>query len=190
MSKHKQNIIIAVTGASGSIYAKNLLDKLTEIKDQLGNVAVIFSETGIKVWSFELEKAYDEYPFKYYKHDNFFAPPASGSALFDTMIVIPCSMGTLGRIANGLADDLIARAAEVTLKQRRKLILVTRETPLSLISIQNMEKLTLAGGIICPANPSFYSKPNSIDDVVDTVVNRVLDLAGIPLDNSYRWGEE
>jgi flavin prenyltransferase len=190
MSNPRQNIIIAVTGASGSIYARNLLDKLVEKKDQLGKVAVIFSKTAIEVWNYELDTPYDNYPFTYYKHDNFFAAPASGSALFDTMIVIPCSMGTLGRIAHGLADDLIARAAEVTLKQRRKLIMVTRETPLSLISIQNLEKVTLAGGIICPANPSFYSKPENIEEVVDTVVNRVLDLADIPLDDSYRWGEK
>jgi flavin prenyltransferase len=189
MSKINQKIIIAVTGASGSIYAKRILDTLQKLEFSKENLALVFSETAIKVWNYELEFPYDNYPFTYYKSDNFFSPIASGSSQFETMIVIPCSMGTLGRIANGLGDDLIARAAEVTLKQRRKLILVTRETPLSLISIQNMEKVTLAGGIICPANPSFYRKPQNINEVVDSVVERVLDLAGIAKDDSYRWGE-
>lgn len=187
--KANSKLIIAVTGASGSIYAKRLLAVLKEMNFQKENVAVVFSETAIKVWNYELDEKHDRYPFTYYKSDNFFAPIASGSSQFETMIVIPCSMGTLGRIANGLADDLIARAAEVTLKQQRKLILVSRETPLSLISIQNMEKITLAGGIICDANPSFYRKPQNIDDIVDSVVERVLDLAGISKEDSYRWGE-
>jgi 4-hydroxy-3-polyprenylbenzoate decarboxylase len=104
------------------------------------------------------------------------------------MIIIPCSMGTLGRIANGISDDLITRAADVVLKERRKLICVARETPYNLVHIRNMETITLAGGIICPATPSFYSKPQTIEEVASTVVDRVIDLAGLNYD-SYRWGQ-
>jgi 4-hydroxy-3-polyprenylbenzoate decarboxylase len=103
------------------------------------------------------------------------------------MFVVPCSMGTLGRIASGISDDLITRAADVVLKERRKLILVARETPYNLIHIKNMETITLAGGIICPATPSFYSKPKTMEELAMTVVNRMLDLAGID-HKSYRWG--
>jgi len=103
------------------------------------------------------------------------------------MIIIPCSMGTLGRIANGISSDLITRAADVILKERRKLICVARETPYNLIHIKNMETITLAGGIICPATPSFYSQPKTIEDVASTVVDRVIDLAGFKLE-SFRWG--
>ena len=188
MNEKKQNIIVAVTGASGAVYAESLITKLVDNKEMLGNVSLVFSKTAIDVWNYELEKTHNNFPFTYYKHDDFFSPIASGSALFDSMIVIPCSMGTLGKIANGLAGDLISRAAEVTLKQRRKLILVTRETPLSLIAIENMKKVTLAGGIICPANPSFYRKPKSVNEVVNSVVERVLDLAEINIPDSYRWG--
>ena len=108
---------------------------------------------------------------------------------YETMIIIPCSMGTLGRIASGLSNDLITRAADVVLKERRKLICVVRETPYNLIHIRNMETITLAGGIICPATPSFYSRPQTIDEVISTVVDRVLDLAGIP-NQSFRWGNK
>jgi 4-hydroxy-3-polyprenylbenzoate decarboxylase len=122
-----------------------------------------------------------------YDPRNFFAPPASGSAGYDTMIICPCTMGTMGRIAAGTADDLMTRSADVMLKERRRLILVPRETPFSLVHIRNMELLTQAGAIICPASPSFYSKPASIEEAVMTVVDRVLHLAGFEID-SYRWG--
>ena len=122
------------------------------------------------------------------KTDDFNAPFASGSGQFDTMIIIPCSMGTLGRIASGISNDLISRAADVILKERRKLICVVRDTPYNLIHIRNMETITLAGGIICPAAPSFYSKPTSIEQVAATVVDRVLDLAGFDI-KTFRWGD-
>lgn len=189
MENASKKIIVAITGASGSIYAKRILEILSKLKFSKESVGVVFSKTAQKVWQYELNESHTQYPFTYYESDNFFSSIASGSSKFDAMIVIPCSMGTLGKIANGIADDLIARAAEVTLKQKRKLILVTRETPLSLISIKNMEKITLGGGIICPANPSFYRKPENIEQVVDSVVERVLDLAGIQNDDTYRWGE-
>jgi 4-hydroxy-3-polyprenylbenzoate decarboxylase len=116
------------------------------------------------------------------------APFASGSAGYHALVVIPCSMGTLGRIAAGISDDLITRAADVQLKERRKLILVTRETPLNLIQIRNMATVTEAGGIICPATPSFYSLPTNMEELALTVVHRVVDLLGLNID-SYRWGQ-
>ena len=116
------------------------------------------------------------------------APFASGSGKYDTMIIIPCSMGTLGRIASGISNDLITRAADVVLKERRKLICVIRDTPYNLIHIRNMETVTLAGGIICPATPSFYSQPQTIEEVAATVVDRVLDLAGLDI-KTFRWGK-
>jgi len=119
---------------------------------------------------------------------DFMAPFASGSCSYDAMVICPCSMGTLGRVASGVSDSLITRAADVMLKERRRLILVARETPYSLIHIRNMETVTLAGGIICPACPGFYSNPKNIPDLADTVVFRVLSLLGIP-NSGYRWGE-
>ena len=124
-----------------------------------------------------------------YSQQDFNAPFASGSGQYDTMIIIPCSMGTLGRIASGISNDLISRAADVILKERRKLICVLRDTPYNLIHIRNMETITLAGGIICPATPSFYSKPTTIEEVAATVVDRVIDLAGLQ-NESYRWGKQ
>ncbi|HEY0432640.1 MAG TPA: UbiX family flavin prenyltransferase, partial [Chitinophagaceae bacterium] len=121
--------------------------------------------------------------------NDFSAPFASGSGRFDTMIIVPCSMGTLGRIAGGTSNDLVTRAADVMLKERRRLICVVRDTPFNLIHIRNMETVTLAGGIICPASPSFYSRPLTIEAAAATVVDRVLDLAGIPV-NTFRWGGE
>jgi flavin prenyltransferase len=118
------------------------------------------------------------------------APFASGSNAFDAMVVIPCTMGTLGRIAHGLSDDLLLRTADVMLKERKKLILVPRETPLNLVQIRNMELLLLAGAVLLPANPSFYSHPRTITDLADTVVGRVLDHLGIPNQLMPRWQAE
>jgi len=185
----KKKIVIAITGASGAIYAKLLLDKLQQLDKQIANVAVVISDNAKEVWKFELDnEAYASYPFKFYAKNDFMAPFASGSAKFDTMVIVPCSMGTLGRIAGGSSDDLVSRAADVMLKERRKLILVARDMPLNLIHIRNMQTLTEAGGIICPAIPSFYSKPQTIEDLAMTVVNRVIDLMGLEND-SYRWSE-
>src|SRR5207248_4701697 len=123
---------------------------------------------------------------KFYSQQDFLAPFASGSGKYDTMIIAPCSMGTLGRIATGVSTDLITRAADVILKERRKLICVIRDTPYNLIHIRNMETVTLAGGVICPATPSFYSKPQTIEEVAATVTDRVLDLAGFDI-STFRW---
>jgi 4-hydroxy-3-polyprenylbenzoate decarboxylase len=183
-------IIIAITGASGAIYAKCLMDTLVQLKDQYEAVGVIMSDNAKIVWETELgNKEYTNYPFTFYHKNDFNAPFASGSAQYNIMMVVPCSMGTLGRIAAGISDDLVTRAADVILKERRKLILVARETPYNLIHIKNMETLTLAGGIICPATPSFYSKPTTIEAVAMTVINRMLDLANIQKP-SYRWGSD
>jgi len=184
----KRKIVVAVTGASGSIYAKILFDKLREIKEQLDEVGVVFSTNALDIWKYELNEDFKlNPPFSVFKKDDFYAPFASGSSKFDTLIVCPCSMGTLGRIAHGISDDLITRAADVMLKEKRKLIVVPRETPYSLIHIENMKTITLAGGVICPATPSFYSKPQTIEEVAETVVERVLNLAGFNVD-SFQWG--
>lgn len=183
-------IVFAITGASGAIYAKLLLDKLMSIPDQWNELAIVVSNNAKQIWATELNNEdYKNYPVRYYEKYDFNAPFASGSAQYNIMIIIPCSMGTLGRIAAGISDDLTTRAADVILKERRKLILVIRDTPYSLVHIKNMETVTLAGGIICPASPSFYSKPNSIEELAGTVVNRVLDLCGFRI-NSFRWGNE
>ncbi len=185
----KRKIIVAVTGASGAIYASLLFGKLREIKDGLDEVAVIFSTNARDIWKYELKETFDPvFPFHVYEKNDFYAPFASGSSDFDTLIVCPCSMGILGRIAHGISNDLITRAADVMLKERRKLILVPRETPFSLIHIENMKTITLAGGIICPAIPSFYSKPETLGQALDTVVERILNLAGLKID-TYHWGE-
>ena len=182
-------IVISVTGASGSIYAKLLLQKLSAVKEQWTEVSVVMTENAKEVWRTELQdEEYKNLPFKVYSTTDFTAPFASGSGQYNTMIIIPCSMGTLGRIATGVSNDLITRAADVVLKERRKLICVVRETPYNLIHIRNMETVTLAGGIICPATPSFYSVPKTIEEVAATVVDRVLDLAGIDI-KTYRWGK-
>ncbi|MES2774904.1 MAG: UbiX family flavin prenyltransferase [Bacteroidota bacterium] len=183
-----QKIVIAVTGASGSVYAKVLLDKMMLIKEQWNELAVVMTENAKKVWQHELgNEAYQSYPVRYFDKNDFNAPFASGSGQYNTMIAIPCSMGTLGRIAAGLSDDLITRAADVILKERRKLLLLVRETPYNLIHIRNMQQVTEAGGIICPATPSFYSLPKTVEEIAATVVDRVLDLAGFSLP-SFRWG--
>ena len=185
----KNKIIVAITGASGAIYAKVLLDKLQALHSQIDEVGIIMSDNAKYVWRTELDNEnYNNYPFKFYEKMDFEAPFASGSAKYNTMIVCPCSMGTLGRIASGTSNDLTTRAADVILKERRKLVVVARETPLSLIHINNMKTITDAGGIICPATPSFYSNPKTFEDIAATVIDRVLNL--INLENeSYSWNE-
>ena len=181
-------LIVGVTGASGSIYAKVLLETLQHISTQLQDVVVLFSDTAKGVWQYELGNSdFEKFPFTFYQKTDFYAPVASGSAGFDAMIICPCSMGTLGRIASGVSNDLMTRAADVMLKERRKLVLVARETPLSLIHINNMKTVTEAGGIICPAAPSFYSKPETFEQLASTVTNRALALAGLQVEG-YSWG--
>ncbi len=184
-----RKLVVAITGSSGSIYAKVLLDKLAGLQNQLQAVGVVLSDNAKVNWELEIGPVdISAYPFQFYEKNDFYAPFASGSAQYDTMIVCPCSMGTLARIATGISNDLVTRAADVVLKERRRLILVTRDTPLSLIHINNMKTVTEAGGIICPASPSFYSKPAGLEEIAATVVDRVLDLAGLDT-KAYRWGE-
>lgn len=183
-----KKVIVAVTGASGSIYAKRLLDKLQSVQNQIETCDIVFSSTAKEIWKYELGTTAGDFGGNYtvYEKNDFYAPFASGSAGYDTMIIIPCSMGTLGRIASGVSDDLITRAADVMLKERKKLMLIVRETPYNLIHLKNMTSLTEAGAIIMPATPSFYSLPQTIEELVDTIVNRILDLAGFKNDG-FKW---
>ncbi len=168
---------------------KLLIKKLQQLSQQIQELAIVMSDNARQVWQLELENSdYEKLPYKIYPKTDFMAPFASGSAKFDTMVIVPCSMGTLGRIASGTSDDLVTRAADVILKERRKLILVARDMPLNLIHIRNMQTVTEAGGIICPAIPSYYSKPKTVEEVAMTVVNRVIDLMGLE-NESYRWSE-
>ena len=184
-----RKIVVAVGGSSGAVYAKVLLDKLSALSSQIDSVGLVMSDNARFNWKYELDNEdYLNYPFRFYEKNDFMAPFASGSARYDTMIVCPCSMGLMGRIAAGISNDLTTRAADVILKERRRLILVLRDTPYNLIHINNMKLITEAGGIICPATPSFYSKPETFEALAATVVDRVLDLAGLDV-KAYRWGD-
>lgn len=181
---------IGVTGASGSIYTLVLLKRLQQLAAQIEETGIVWSDNARVVWQEELQdNSYEKFRITTWANNDFYAPIASGSAAFDALIICPCSMGTLGRIANGISDNLITRAADVMLKERRKLVCVVRETPLSLIHIRNMQTVTEAGGIICPATPSFYSRPKNIEEAAQTVIDRVLQLAGLQT-NSFQWGSQ
>ena len=220
-----RKIIVAITGASGAVYAMKLLERLRglpakvprqgehierqaepdsgqgvqmhwqtqafrELQEPPAEVAVIFTGNAEEIMLYETGAGYTPSGTeKLYDNKDFNAPFASGSSSFDTMIICPASMGMVGRIAHGVSDDLITRAADVILKERRRLILVPRETPYSLIHITNMKLLTEAGAVICPATPSFYSRPQTIDQLVMTVIDRVLTLAGFTID-TFRWNED
>lgn len=185
----KHRILLAITGASGAIYARLILDKLVQAADQVEELSVIMTENAKEVWKTELDnESYKDYPARFFGTRDFSAPFASGSGLYNIMLIAPCSMGTLGRIASGISNDLITRAADVILKERRRLICLARETPYNLVHIRSMETITLAGGIICPATPSFYSKPKTIEALAATVADRALDLAGLDVE-SFRWGK-
>ncbi len=189
LTQTMKKIVVAISGSSGSVYAKVLLDKLTVLREQWTAVGVVLSDNAKVNWELEVGPVdFSDYPFDFYEKNDFQAPFASGSARYDTMIVCPCSMGTLARIATGVSNDLVTRAADVVLKERRRLILVPRDAPLSLIHLRNMTVVTEAGGIICPASPSFYSRPQTLEAVAATVVDRVLDLAGLSID-TFRWNE-
>ncbi len=181
-------ILVAITGASGALYAQRLLDHLDPKQHE---VHVVMSNYAQAVLKQELPEGLRlAQGVQTHSLRSMNAPFASGSNPMDAMVVIPCTMGTLGRIAHGLSEDVLLRAADVALKEKKKLILVPRETPLNLVHIRNFELLILAGAILLPANPSFYHNPKTIEDVVDTVVARVLDHIGISHALSPRWQEE
>lgn len=187
MTNNKQNIIVAITGASGSLYARLFCEKLAALPE-VGEIAVITTLNGAAVMEYEDRADWlASSRFIRYANDDLFAAPASGSAGFDAMVVIPCSMGMAGRIAGGISNDLASRAADVMLKEHRKLILVTREAPFSTIHLRNMTALSECGAIVCPASPSFYSKPGTIEELCGTIVERVVSLLGIDAPH-YRWG--
>ena len=181
-------ILVAITGASGSLYAQRLLDNLDPAQHQ---VHVVLSRYAPSVIAEELPDGL-RLPAGAVSHNlkSMNAPFASGSNAPDAMVIIPCTMGTLGRIAHGYSDDVLLRAADVVLKERKRLILVPRETPLNLIHVKNFELLIQAGATILPANPSFYNRPTNVEQVVDTVVARVLDHLGVAHQLVPRWKEE
>jgi len=181
-------ILVAITGATGAIYAQRLLDNLNPREHE---VHVVLSNYAQQVIAMELPGGL-RIPDGAQAHNlkSMNAPFASGSNPADAMVVIPCTMGTMGRIAHGYSEDVLLRAADVVLKEKKKLILVPRETPLSLVHVKNMELLLLAGAIILPANPSFYSGANTVQQIADTVVARVLDHLGVKNDLAPRWSEE
>ena len=179
-------IIVAVTGASGAVYARQTAERLAAL-DCVESVALVLSDCAPQVMAHEGVALPDHPKFVCYDNGDLFAPPASGSARYDAMIVVPCSVGTAGRIAAGVSQTLIERAADVMLKERRRLVLVVRETPLSLIHLRNMTALTEAGAVVLPASPSFYSRPADIEDLCRTVTERVLALLGIET-QGYEWG--
>jgi 4-hydroxy-3-polyprenylbenzoate decarboxylase len=181
-------LVVAVGGASGSVYARRLLDVLAASRSPDLEVALCFSQSGQEVWRHEIGDP-PQYPFKLWGLRDFRAPFASGSAGWQAMVVIPCSTGGLARMAHGISDDLIGRAADVMLKERRKLVLVVRESPLSLVHLENMAAITRAGAVVLPASPSFYSRPETIEALLDTVIGRVLDQLGLPNRLMPRWGE-
>ena len=181
-------IVVAITGASGTLYAQRLLDNLDAARHE---VHLVLSRYAQAVIVEELPGGL-HLPAGVTSHNlkSMNAPFASGSNAPDAMVILPCSMGTLGRIAHGYSEDLLLRAADVVLKEKKKLILVPRETPLNLVHIKNFELLTLAGATILPANPSFYGRPATIEEVADTVVARILDHLGVEHQLGSRWGEE
>jgi 4-hydroxy-3-polyprenylbenzoate decarboxylase len=181
-------ILVAITGASGALYAQRLLDNLDPRQHE---IHVVMSRYAQQVIAEELSGGL-RLPAgaKTHNFNSMNAPFASGSNPPDAMVVVPCTMGTLGRIAHGYSEDMLSRAADVVLKEKRKLILVPRETPLSLVHIKNMELLLQAGATILPANPGFYGRPETVREVVDTVVARVLDHLGVPQELAPRWKEE
>jgi len=189
-SRTPRKIVVGLTGASGALYARRLLGVLRR-RERAGDVevAVCASDTAAEVWALECGGDMREgVGGRIWGGRDFNAPFASGSAGWHAMIVVPCSMSTVAKVAHGISDTLLARAADVMLKERRTLVLVPRETPLSLIHLENLAQVTRAGAVVLPAMPAFYQKPRSIDDLVDSVVARALDHIGVDHELSRRWG--
>ena len=198
-----KNIVVGITGASGSIHGLRLIGELLRAEKQ---VTVLFTNAGCQVTEFETGLVLVEEPqlcleqlkeyfkvdsgLEYYALNNFFAPVASGSSAPDAVVICPCSMGTLGRIAAGLSDNLLERVADVALKEQKKLLVVPRETPFNQIHLENLLRLSKAGAQILPAMPGFYQQPQTITDLVDFVVGKVLDNLGVRHQLLTRWGRE
>jgi len=182
-------IVIAISGASGAIYASILIEKLQSMGEKcISEMGIIMSDNAKAVWQWELgNKNYENIGITLWKRDDFMAPFASGSAAWDALVICPCSMGVIGRIAAGVSDDLTSRAADVMLKEGRKLICVVRESPYSAIHLTNMLTITQSGGIIVPASPSFYQQPKNIEEAVSSIVDRVIQILGID-HTTFRWG--
>ena len=185
MKRNGKNIVVAVTAASGAIYARLTIEALLRCED-VARIALIYSRHAAEVAEYEGETMPADGRVVIYPNDDMFAPPASGSARFDAMIVVPCSAGTLGRIAAGVSQTLIERAADVMLKERRPLVLALREAPYSLLHIRNMAAVTECGAVVVPASPSFYSRPQTVEALCGTVVERILAHAGIDAEH-YEW---
>jgi flavin prenyltransferase len=188
MTRPVRKLVIGITGASGSVYARRLVEVLEGARRGGAELALacVVSATAREVWALELGGAPEDLGVPV--HTSWSAPFASGSSAWDAMVIIPCSMGTAGRIANGTSDDLLARAADVMIKERRTLVVVPREAPLSTIHLENLLALARAGAVVLPACPAFYGKPATVQDAVDTVVGRVIDLLGIEHRIGVRWG--
>ena len=180
-------LVIAATGASGTIYLQRLLDQIDATANE---VHLVMSAHAKQVAAEEVEHLTVPQGVVQHAENDLNVPFVSGSARFDAMVIVPCSMATLGRIASGVSDSALLRAADVFLKERRKLIVVPRETPWSLIHARNVVILLEAGAVVLPAIPSYYSRPQSVDAVVDTVVWRILDQIGLPNPRAYRWKDE
>ena len=180
-------VVVAITAASGAIYARQLLTTLVASRD-VERIAVIYSTNARSVVAHEGEIMPVSEKIEVYENDNLFAAPASGSARWDAMVVVPSSVGTIGRVASGVSQTLIERAADVMLKERRRLIFVVRETPYSLIHLRNMTTLTEAGAVILPATPSFYSLPQDIESLCQTVTERVTAMLDLECER-YEWGK-
>jgi flavin prenyltransferase len=188
MSPRKRKIVVGITGASGAPYAARLLHLLKQRDDV--EVGVCISSTAPQVWALEVGGSLEEsLPFPLHGMRDYRAPFASGSAGWDAMAIVPCSMGTVGRIAHGISDTLLTRAADVMLKERRTLVVVPRETPLSVIHLENLTTLARAGAHILPAMPSFYGKSDTVEALLDTVVARIMSHLGLSQSIVAAWGE-
>lgn len=185
----KRKIIVGITGASGSIYARLTIKALLE-DQSIDELAVILTDTAREVMEYENQSIQlNDTRITFYDIDDMFAPPASGSSDYEAMIIVPCSTGTMGRISGGTCNDLLARSADVILKQRRKLIIALRESPLSLIHINNMKTLTECGAIIMPLSPGFYSQPKDLKQLCEDFSRKLAVMTGAKIE-SYNWGEK
>lgn len=186
-----RRIVVGISGASGAPYAKRLLEVMAgEVQCARVSVSVVLSTTAEEVWAHECEGDVRDFGHSVYGGRDYGAPFASGSSAPDAMVIIPASMSSVARIAHGISDNLLTRAADVMLKERRKLVVVPRETPYSEIHLENMLKLARAGAVIMPASPSFYGRPQGVPELLDTVIARVCDHLGLDNRLTRRWGSD